>query len=105
MDDCLIQAKTAEEAYLHAQITILVLLCLGWEVNWTKSNLIPNTKIKHLGFEIDTVALTVTCPFDKVDRIRNFAAETLKNGFITVHDAEKLWASWSQSDLPNCVQL
>ena len=75
---------------MHAQITILVLLCLGWEVNWTKSNLIPSTKIKHLGFEIDTVSLTVTCPSDKVERIRNFASETLKNGHITVHDAEKI---------------
>ena len=55
MDDMLIQAKTKSEAYLHAQITILVLLCLGWEVNWEKSNLIPSTKITHLGFEIDCV--------------------------------------------------
>ena len=78
MNDCLIQAKTLEEAYLHAQITVLVLLCLGWEINWTKSSLIPSTKIKHLGFEIDTESLTVNCPLDKVDRIRNFALDLEK---------------------------
>ena len=49
MDDMLIQAKTPEEAYFHAQITILVLLCLGWEVNLNKSNLIPSTKLNTLG--------------------------------------------------------
>ena len=47
MDNMLIQAETAEEAFFNAQLTILVLLCLGWEVNWSKSNLVPNTKIKH----------------------------------------------------------
>ena len=90
MDDMLIQAKSAEEAYFHAQLTILVLLCLGWEINWSKSNLIPTTKIKHLGFVIDTEAMTAICPADKIERLRNFALSTLRDGHITVHNAEKI---------------
>ena len=90
MDDMLIQAKTAQEAYLHAQITILVLLCLGWEVNWDKSNLVPTTKIKHLGFEIDTKSMCAICPMDKVERLKDFASKILKDGLMTVHNAEKL---------------
>ena len=53
MDDMLLQAPSKEIAYFHAQLTILLLLCLGWEVNWEKSNLNPTQNITHLGFEID----------------------------------------------------
>ena len=45
MDDMIIQAKSASECYFHAQITILVLLSLGWEVNWLKTNLIPSQNL------------------------------------------------------------
>ena len=95
MDDMLIQAKTAE-AYLHAQITILVLLCLGWEVNWSKSNLSPSTKIKHLGFEIDTVSMCAICPSEKEDRLKDFALKTPQDGYVTVHNAEKNWVLLNQ---------
>ena len=39
MDDILIQADSPEKAYFHAQITILLLLALGWELNWEKSTI------------------------------------------------------------------
>ena len=90
MDDMILQAKTAEQAYLDAQITILVLLSLGWEVNWEKTHLVPSHKLTHLGFEIDTTSMTATCPAVKVERLRDFAKSALSSGFLTVHDTEKL---------------
>ena len=73
MDDMILQAPTAEKAYLHAQITILVLLYLGWEINWEKSNLTPSHKLTHLGFDIDTSTMTASCPTVKVERLRDHA--------------------------------
>ena len=54
MDDMLLQASTKEKAFLHAQLVVLTLMSLGWEINWEKSSLIPSTEITHLGFEINT---------------------------------------------------
>ena len=90
MDDMLLQAASREEAYHHAQIVILVLLCLGWELNWEKSSLIPSNKLTHLGFEIDTVSMTASCPVAKIDRLVEMAKKAFIKKTITVHDAERL---------------
>ena len=90
MDDMILQGKTKEEVYFNAQLTILLLLCLGWEVNWEKSNLTPSQTLCHLGFDIDTVSMTASCPAKKVDRLVEFTSSKLADGFFTVHEGEKL---------------
>ena len=90
MDDMILQAPTAQEVYFHAQLTILVLLCLGWEVNWEKTSLTPSHNLTHLGFDIDTLSMTASCPMKKVDILREAAKTALKEGKISVHCAEKL---------------
>ena len=86
----ILQASTAEQAYFHAQLTILVLLCLGWEVNWEKSSLKPSHQLTHLGFDIDTSTMTASCPPKKSERLITDATTVLMDGYITVHKAEKL---------------
>ena len=90
MDDMFLQAPTRAEVYLHAQLVILVLLCLGLELNWTKSSLVPSQTITHLGFEINTATMTATLPIKKIERLRDLAHSTLQAGHVTVHNAEKL---------------
>ena len=90
MDDMILQAASPAKAYLHAQIVILVLLSLGWELNWEKSNLVPSQKITHLGFDIDTESMTASCPVEKIARIQEKAKCALSEKFITVHNAERL---------------
>ena len=90
MDVCSSRPKTKSEAYLHSQITILVLLCLGWEINRDKSNLIQSHEITHIGFCINTNSMTATLPGDKISSLKDFASITLNDGFISVHDAEKI---------------
>ena len=90
MDDIILQGRTKLEAYLHAQITILVLLCLGWEVNWEKSTLVPTHKLTHLGFMIDTESMTATLPDAKISRLQTFAKTTLVEKSVSVHNAERL---------------
>ena len=38
IDNMLIQAGTAAEAFHHAQLTALLLMVLGWSLNWEKSS-------------------------------------------------------------------
>ena len=90
MDDIILQGRSAEEVSLHAQITILVLLSLGWECNWEKSKLVPSKKLTHLGFDICTETMTATLPEAKIDRLQTFAKDTLNDKFVTVHNLEKL---------------
>ena len=90
MDDMILQGKTEAEVYFNAQLTILLLLCLGWEVNWLKSKLTPSHTLTHLGFHIDTVAMTASCPTEKVDRLVEFSTSKLSDGCLTVHDGKKL---------------
>ena len=54
MDDILVQATTADEVYFKAQQVALVLMCLGWSLNWEKSLFIPSQQFKHLGWVPNT---------------------------------------------------
>jgi hypothetical protein len=90
MDDMILQGRTPEIVFLHVQITALILLCLGWEVSWSKSIFVPTQVIKHLGFIIDSREMIAKCPEDKMQRIVDTAAAVLDKGWISVHGAERL---------------
>ena len=90
MDDMLIQASSASEALLHTQLVMLVMMALGWSFNWEKSVLIPSQTVVHLGFVFDTESMTIACPKDKIDRLRVKSRKALQDGFISVHNLEKL---------------
>ena len=90
MDDIILQADSPEKAYFHAQLVILVFLCLGWELNWEKSSITPSQTITHLGFIINTFTMTASCPEAKVERLRTLAFECLQANCMTVHEAERL---------------
>ena len=57
LDDILLQASSPEKAYLHGQIVALVLMVLGWSINWKKSSFIPSQQFTHLGFDFDTATM------------------------------------------------
>ena len=84
MDDMLILGVSPDQAVLHAQLVMLTFMALGW--SFKKCTLIPSQKITHLGFNIDTVAMTVSCPIDKVTRLQERCKEALANKQLSVHD-------------------
>ena len=90
MDDLLVQGSTKEQVFLHAQVAALLLMVLGWSLNWKKSDFVPKQKIIHLGFSIDSVSMTISCPPDKIERLRGMCTKVMSEGVVTVHDAEKL---------------
>ena len=90
MDDLLVQGATKEQVFLHAQVAALLLMVLGWSLNWKKSDFVPKQQVVHLGFSIDSVSMTISCPQDKIERLQGMCAKAMAEGVIMVHDAEKL---------------
>ena len=90
LDDMLIQADSWDKALLHGQLAALVLMALGWSLNWKKSCFTPSKQFKHLGFDFDTSAMTISCPADKVKCIQDMCSTAMQSGSITVHECEKL---------------
>ena len=90
MDDMLLQASSAAAAYLHAQLTVLLLMSLGWEINWKKSSFVPVQEITHLGFILNTSTMEIRCPEDKINRLVVLASSALESGNISVRLLESL---------------
>ena len=90
MDDILVQGSSPYQAYLHAQVAALLLMVLGWSLNWKKSDFIPTQRTTHLGFVLDSVAMTVSCPADKIARLQSSCRNLMVVKVVSVHDAEKI---------------
>lgn len=83
LDDFLIQAPTYEECLLHTELAVLVFQCLGFEVNYSKSSMIPSQKIGHLGFLWDSVRMEISLPRDKTQKIIDQSQSFLAMGGCT----------------------
>ena len=71
MDDILIQGSSPSQVYLHAQVAALLFMVLGRSLNWKKSDFFPKQWTTHLGFVLDSVSMTVSCPSDKIARLQS----------------------------------
>ena len=59
LDDFLLYGNSYEDCIRHQINTIELLLRLGFIINYEKSNLIPSTRCKYLGFIIDSHNFTI----------------------------------------------
>ena len=90
MDDILIQGSSPSLVYLHAQVAALLFMVLGWSLNWKKSDFIPKQRTTHLGFVVDSVSMTVSCPADKIARLQPVCRNLMVAGVVSVHNAERI---------------
>ena len=44
----------------------------------------------HLGFVLDSVSMTVSCPPDKIARLQSMCRNMMKDDIVTVHGAERI---------------
>ena len=86
----MLQGSSHEQVTLHAQVTALLLMVLGWSLNFKKSDFVPTQTAVHPGFKFDTSAMTISCPQDKVVRLQDFCFKIMQAKLVTVHDAERL---------------
>jgi hypothetical protein len=69
LDDMLCIGKDYEECMHNVTETLKLLSCLGFVINYEKSNLHPKQKCKFLGFVFDSVNMTISLPIEKRDSI------------------------------------
>ena len=69
---------------------MLTFMALGWSFNFKKCTLISSQSITHLGFDINTQSMTISCPADKISRLQEKCRDALVTGHLTVHELEKL---------------
>ena len=103
MDDMLIQASSPEKAIFHAQLVMLTFMALGWSFNFEKCNLVPSQEVVHLGFVINTVSMTISCPLDKIVRLQDRCRVAFANKQLSVHDLERLLGT--MESVRQCVPL
>ena len=69
IDDFFIQAADPETCRLHTEIAILVLHICGFEVNFSKSALIPCQRAEYIGFIFDSQYMSVSLPEEKLVKL------------------------------------
>ena len=77
VDDSLLLAQTFQECFDDVLATISMLLELAFVIRLTKSIFVPTQKITFLGFETDTLNMTLTLTSNRKENIRNTAAVML----------------------------
>ena len=77
LDDIFICCSSYDTLKVHINITLNLLISLGFFPNYEKSSLIPSQSIIHLGFKFDTSNMTISVPEEKIIKIRSFANKLL----------------------------
>ena len=70
IDDILVLAESKELAKNHVEGVVYLLQCLGFQINQKKSVLEPAQVREFLGLSVDTVAMELRLPLDKIKKIR-----------------------------------
>lgn len=70
LDDLLLIGKNYETCLENINITRQLLTSLGFLINEQKSNCVPNTSCKFLGYILDTAKFQVSLPTEKIIKIK-----------------------------------
>ncbi|XP_070519715.1 uncharacterized protein [Cardiocondyla obscurior] len=69
LDDFLLLGSSLEECQTNVSISINLLSSLGFCVNYKKSQLIPSTTCKYLGFVFDSCKQSISIPMQRRERL------------------------------------
>jgi hypothetical protein len=89
LDDILIMAESHDLALHHAASTLNLLEGLGFIVNYQKSQLLPCQEMEFLEFLIDSNAMTLQLPGEKLRKIRRKCQKLLDQTTISVGELSK----------------
>ena len=91
VDDFILMSQPGD-IQSHTQILLETLSDLGFFVNEEKSNLIPSSKVRYIGYDIDTSGVhpVIRIPRDRVRRLRHAIRRSLKQDSITARNLAKI---------------
>ena len=90
LDDILIMAASREELIAARDTTIFLLHHLGLTINHKKSEFDPTKLIEFLGVMVDSQAMTLSLPMEKVQKLRKLCQDTLISKQVTLHELSSL---------------
>ena len=93
IDDCLVVSKSFEECQKHVDVMKDMLEALGFSINGEKSSLVPDTKIVFLGYEVNSLTMTVTPTQDKIDKTLKKLEKALTSSRLTIREVASLTGS------------
>lgn len=71
LDDFLLAAQSFEELVMKTKLTVSLLRTLGWQINLSKSRLVPSHTRTFLGLVWNTTSQSVSLPDDKIRSLQN----------------------------------
>ena len=77
IDDFFIQGNDSRECYFSLEEAVFLLLQLGFHVHPEKSVLIPSQSLTFLGFNVNSVSMTVTLIQEKRDQLECLCTEAM----------------------------
>jgi hypothetical protein len=89
LDDILIMAESQDLVLHHAASVLNLLESLGFLVNYKKSLLVPSQQIEFLGLLIDSKALTLQLPGEKLRKIRKNCQKLLGLQEVSIRELSK----------------
>ena len=90
LDDMILLNQTPEGLVKDRDSALHVLHNLGWLINWKKSVLNPTQKLEFLGFELDSIKMTVSLPPAKIENILKKCHIMLNSPKTTFHELASL---------------
>jgi len=86
VDDSYLQSNTYEECMTNIHDTVKLLELLGFTIHPNKSILTPTQNITFLGFDINTIKMTITLTYKKKEKIKYLCETSLSLKSITVRN-------------------
>lgn len=93
LDDFLFLSASQEDCKNNVQAFIELLSSLGFLINYSKSQLLPLTKCKYLGFIFDSVYQLVSISVDKKEKLFALTQSFAQNSHCTIRDFAALIGS------------
>ena len=90
LDDMLIAARTTEEVRRHLATALELLVALGFIINIKKSIFEPTQNLEFLGFQLNSLLMTISLPKDKLHAIRKAARRLQERKKCSVRDLAHL---------------
>ena len=102
LDDIIFMNESREGVISDVSTAIDLLTGLGFLVNWEKSVLLPSQSLEYLGLLVDSVALSLALPSDKVLSMLEMCRRSLSKGVVSLHDLSSLIGnfSWAIPTIP-----
>ena len=89
--DEIIILNQSHTALLQDRDTVIFLLqCLGFVINWTKSQLEPTQSLEYLGFLVNSVLMTPALPEQKVENIVRKCHSVLNGRSLSIRQISEL---------------